>query len=539
MEAYDPTTDVWTDRASATRRYGHGLATASNGKLYAVGGFDNAGTIVATVEEYNPATDTWTTKSPMSEPRAFLALAAASNGKLYAVGGDDGSGQVATVEEYDPATDTWTTKAPMSGPRSELALAAASNGKLYAVGGTNGSFVATVEEYDPATDGWTTKAPMAGPRLAPGLAAASNGRLYVVGGYDGSVFLATAEEYDPATDVWTPKASMTTPHYALGLAAASNGRLYAVGGVNNGGNVFASVEEYNPATDTWAPKNDLATARRHFGLASFTAPPTVAYYRFEEGPADAVASEIVDSSGNGLHGTVIGGPAYRTDKFGSTVPKTGAANSFSMNFSSSAAASFDYAFPFNTQTNATVEFWINPEVGGGGEWDYLWKTNTPGDANRFNFRWDNDQVCLDYRDPDTTLHDFGCTPADSVPAGEWTYVAIVKEGNTYSFYINGSATANLTNLSHSFTDSSPNLPTNTSWTISGRGIEAAYGKLDELRLSNAALDPSEFLVAGPETLFATTTTVESSGTPTVFGKSVTFTATVSPTPPASGNRPAR
>jgi N-acetylneuraminic acid mutarotase len=111
------------------------------------------------------AGDTWATGAPMTTARFGLGLAAASNGKLYAVGGSSGGFGLSTVEEYDPASNTWATRASMPTGRSYLGLAAASNGKLYAVGGTGGnSTLNTVEEYDPASDTWATRANMPTPR---------------------------------------------------------------------------------------------------------------------------------------------------------------------------------------------------------------------------------------------------------------------------------------------------------------------------------------------------------------------------------------
>jgi len=92
----------------------------------------------------------WTAKAAMPTARSSLAAAAPGNGKLYAVGGYNDSSRLATNEEYDPATNTWTAKAPMPTARSGLAAAAPGNGKLYAVGGYDGSSrLATNEEYDP------------------------------------------------------------------------------------------------------------------------------------------------------------------------------------------------------------------------------------------------------------------------------------------------------------------------------------------------------------------------------------------------------
>ncbi len=117
--------------------------------------------------------NTWTDRAPMPTSRFGLGLAAAQNGKLYAVGGYNNGGAQATVEEYDPDLNTWRARVPLPTPRSGLGLAVASNGRLYAVGGNNGSaFLATVEEYDPATNTWTARAPLPTARYALGLAAA-------------------------------------------------------------------------------------------------------------------------------------------------------------------------------------------------------------------------------------------------------------------------------------------------------------------------------------------------------------------------------
>ena len=63
------------------------------------------------------SSNVWVTRAPMPTPRSGFGLAAASNGKLYAIGGNvSGGGEllpIGTVEEYDPATDHWRTRASM------------------------------------------------------------------------------------------------------------------------------------------------------------------------------------------------------------------------------------------------------------------------------------------------------------------------------------------------------------------------------------------------------------------------------------------
>jgi N-acetylneuraminic acid mutarotase len=249
FEEYDPATDSWATRAPMpTSRYRLGLAGASNGKVYAVGGTgqDAGGSWIpalSTLEEYDLTTGRWTTKAPMPTAREGFGFAAAGNGKLYAVGGTDSRGVLPTVEEYDPATNTWKTKAPMPTKRTKLVLVAAANGKLYALGGA--SIVArhaTVEEYDPGTNVWTTKAPMLTAREEFGGAAARNGKVYAIGGWDGTGTMAVVEEYDPATNKWATRAPMLAARDQLGVAAATNGKIYAVGGSSAFGGHHSTIE---------------------------------------------------------------------------------------------------------------------------------------------------------------------------------------------------------------------------------------------------------------------------------------------------------
>src|SRR5262249_782034 len=150
--------------AMPTPRDKFGLATAGNGKVYAIGGHLGKPPPNRTdaVEEYDPATNTWAAKAPLPIARLGVQLAAAANAKLYAMGGsaDCGTPRAVPVQEYDPATNAWTEKAPRPDLLRGLFLfvAAAGNGKIYAVGAGIERII--MDEYDPASNTWTTKAPV-------------------------------------------------------------------------------------------------------------------------------------------------------------------------------------------------------------------------------------------------------------------------------------------------------------------------------------------------------------------------------------------
>ena len=63
-----------------------------------------------------------------------FGVALASNGKVYSIGGSGTDAALSTVEEYDPATDVWTTKSNLPTARWALGVASGGDGKIYAVG---------------------------------------------------------------------------------------------------------------------------------------------------------------------------------------------------------------------------------------------------------------------------------------------------------------------------------------------------------------------------------------------------------------------
>jgi N-acetylneuraminic acid mutarotase len=273
-EEYDPTTDTWSTRARIpTRRIAFGLAAASNGKVYVIGGYSPASStgvsiIVNTVEEYDPTTDTWTVRASMPTGRCCLGAVAANNGKIYAIAGHR-TVAVSTVEEYDPTTDTWSTRASLPAARADVAAALGANGKIYVFGGHRNTQVAfdSVFEYDPTTDTWATKTPMPTPRSSLAAAAVNSGKIYAIGGIATNTGqqLATVEEYDSITDTWSTMAGMSTAREKLGAATATNGKIYAVGGADTGGRWLSLNEE---ATISSAAVNQPPP------ITSFTATPS-------------------------------------------------------------------------------------------------------------------------------------------------------------------------------------------------------------------------------------------------------------------------
>jgi N-acetylneuraminic acid mutarotase len=75
----------------------------------------------------------------MPTARVNLAAVLGSDGKIYAIGGNDQQGKpLRSVEAFDPATNTWISRAPLPAGGGRL-TAVTARGKIYAIGGDGAS----------------------------------------------------------------------------------------------------------------------------------------------------------------------------------------------------------------------------------------------------------------------------------------------------------------------------------------------------------------------------------------------------------------
>jgi N-acetylneuraminic acid mutarotase len=247
VEVYDPATNAWTTAAPLPVGLHHAAAGVAGNRLYVIGGYRQAFLAlwhpVATVYVYDPDKNAWTERAPMPTPRGALAVAE-SDGRLYAIGGYDGSGNKAAVEVYDPVSDTWTAQSPLPTPRDHLS-AVTVGGHIYAIGGrVNQSYarnLSTVEAYDPATDRWTKAADL--PTARSGITAGIiRGTIYVLGGEAPEGTFHTNEAYAPETGRWRTAAAMPTSRHGLGSAVVGD-RLYVISGGPKPGGSYSNVNE--------------------------------------------------------------------------------------------------------------------------------------------------------------------------------------------------------------------------------------------------------------------------------------------------------
>jgi N-acetylneuraminic acid mutarotase len=216
-------------------------AAAINGIFYAVGGTNGQG-IQSVLEAYNPTTDTWTEKAPMPTPRYGLG-ATAVNGNLYAYGGFTASGYSGALEAYNPATDAWTELTP--GLPSALMGLTTVGDVVYAIGGV---FPTENQYYDTTTGTWNSDTPLPHGRESMAVATIA-GNIYATGGLsfpEPSKLYNELDRFNPITHKWAVLANpMPTARYCAEAGAV--GKLFfVVGGQNLSGIIYPNVEAFHP-----------------------------------------------------------------------------------------------------------------------------------------------------------------------------------------------------------------------------------------------------------------------------------------------------
>jgi hypothetical protein len=183
-----------------TARHDHTATLLPNGKVLVAGGYNDAGTQLASAELYDPATGTWTATGSMHTGRGNHTATLLANGQGLVAGGDPLPG--GSAELYDPASESWTATGSMGTARDYLKLTLLPDGKVLVAGGYNFGALSSAELYDPATGSWTATASLRPVRYEHTATLLRNGRVLVSGGYnfrDGA--LASAELYKSAPQV--------------------------------------------------------------------------------------------------------------------------------------------------------------------------------------------------------------------------------------------------------------------------------------------------------------------------------------------------
>jgi N-acetylneuraminic acid mutarotase len=245
---------------------------ALDGKVYVVGGIDGSRQAIATVEAYDPATDRWTQRASLPNAMHHVNLAAV-NGKLYVVGALSGTSfdAIGDTLVYDPGADAWSplSSMPSGTERGASGVAVLDDGRIVVAGGLRGGdSVTDASVFDPGSDAWSPLQPLAVAR--DHLAAATvGGRVYAATGRANGALKPALEVLDVANGSWSRRADIPTARGGV-AAAALSGRLVVLGGEGNSDDpagIFHEVESYDPSSDSWRADPPMQTGRHGIGAA--------------------------------------------------------------------------------------------------------------------------------------------------------------------------------------------------------------------------------------------------------------------------------
>ncbi len=248
-----------------------------------------------------------------------------------------------------------------------------------------------------------------------------------------------------------------------------------------------------------------------FGIVSPAGAATVGWWRFEEGAANAAATgsnTVLDSSPGNLHGTPVAGPVYRTD-----VPVSGLpSNARSMEFDGISGQRVGIPDgPLVTLTQSlTLEAFVKarplkPGTGGIGT-IVMRADNRPG-LDPYQLGLGGGGNVLQFSIQNASNQTAVITAP--VPYDQWLHVAGTLDDATgaMKLYVNGvqvnsttTAVRPLAALDPAF---SPGLSIGNDYT--GQYGLVFNGWIDEVRISNVALSPGQFVpepAAGLLTLLA-------------------------------------
>jgi DNA-binding CsgD family transcriptional regulator len=231
--------------------------TALDGRLYVVGGEDEAGEAVADALAYDLQTNGWGRIASLPVALANVAITSA-DGKVFVAGGSTNGGEtdeklavVDTLYVYSPTRNLWSMATVLPYPVAGAALAADADA-LYLIGGWDGREMRDEIWRYPLRPGpgaqWQLAGHLSKARAFLG-AVTVGGEIYMIGGYDGQRDLDLAEVFTPATGERRQLPALGTARG--GLAVAYDGlAVYALGG--GWTQPVTTHERYDPFTNAWS-----------------------------------------------------------------------------------------------------------------------------------------------------------------------------------------------------------------------------------------------------------------------------------------------
>lgn len=207
--------------------------------------------------EYDPTTDVWTQKADFAGAARYNAASFSMGTKGYIGTGMSATGTKKDFWQYDPATNLWAQRADIPGPAREQAFGMAIGTKGYIGGGfTNGQGdFKDFYEFDPATNTWQARADFGGGKRMGAAAFSIESKGFVAGGYSSSTdtWYKDLWDFDPVANLWTKRADMPGNGRTRATAFTMAGSGYV--GLGNSKNGYeGQFFQYSPSANSWTWK---------------------------------------------------------------------------------------------------------------------------------------------------------------------------------------------------------------------------------------------------------------------------------------------
>jgi hypothetical protein len=243
---------------------GTASASLADGRLVIAGGRTSEGTLVAQVGIYDPATQSWEDGGQLAMARAGHTATALRDGRVLFAGGRTENGVTFDVEIYNPTTKQSTHVGDLWAPRVNHAATELKNGLVLVVGGSDGSVVVDyVELFDPEsgqTQSLVTR--LIESREKATATTLLDGHVLIAGGRNETGTLATAEIFDSGSHSVFPTGAMRAARSGHVAVLLPNNNQVLIAGGTVGGASSATAELYADWRDGFtAVPNAMAQAR--------------------------------------------------------------------------------------------------------------------------------------------------------------------------------------------------------------------------------------------------------------------------------------
>ncbi|XP_054714585.1 beta-scruin-like [Uloborus diversus] len=243
--------DTWEYFGALPEPRNYHTAVYYHDHIYVAGGCDpdqrNGGEMVSTNTVYclNIHSSEWVQKADMHCCRSHHSLVAAYN-RLFAIGGRDHNGRlVASIESYDIEKDKWSMMRPMSSPRMGMACVVYED-HIWCLGGIGISedsdtvsypVLSSVVSYDLINDSWISRPPLRCPRAFASCVVVDN-CLWLCGGASRDrisnclISMGSIDKYYPNEAEWIRKTLINNPRHCAAVVAVES-CIYIFGGVSS------------------------------------------------------------------------------------------------------------------------------------------------------------------------------------------------------------------------------------------------------------------------------------------------------------------